>query len=259
MAIDGIFYEYRNLKKSNLIIGRHPVLEALKTATPIERIYIMKEAKGEGLSEIRRLAIAAGVPYQNVPSFKLDRLSRGNHQGIIASGALISYQKTSDLVSFVIDRGESPLLLLTEGITDVRNIGAISRTALGAGAHGMIIPYKESAEINDFAIKASAGALTKLPVCRENNLLSTLRFLKLHGIQSVATSLDANTTPDKIDYTLPTVVLMGSEDKGLSEELLNEVDFRVKIPISPQIDSYNVSVASGMLLYEAVMQRSKSV
>src|SRR5690606_37625206 len=210
---------------------------------------------GSLFSELKQLLKQQDIAYQQVPVEKLDRITRKNHQGVIAIISPITYQHIEDIVPAIYERGEVPLLLLLDGITDVRNIGAIARTAECVGVHALIVPKKGSAEINPDAIKTSAGALFKIPVCREDNLGKTVKFLQQSGVQVVVCT---EKTPDGLygaDYSVPTAFVLGSEERGVDSDLIRAADCLVKIPMNGTIASLNVSVSAGVALYEALRQR----
>lgn len=241
--------------KSTLIFGRHPVLEAIDAGKNLEKFFLQNGIEKDFQKKILQLSREKNIPLQFVPIEKLNRLTKGNHQGIVAFLSLIDSYKLEDVLPHIYDRGETPLFLLLDNITDVRNFGAIARTAEGAGVHALVIPEKGSAQINAEAIKASAGALNKINVCREKNLLNAINFLKLNGIQIIATDSTAEKMIFDCDFKIPTAIILGSEGTGILPEILRKVDVIAKIPMSGTMESFNVSVACGMILYEAMKQR----
>jgi 23S rRNA (guanosine2251-2'-O)-methyltransferase len=243
------------MDKENFIYGLHPVTEAIRSGKEIDRILFRKGLQGSFSAEILQLARSHQIPFQFVPQEKLDRITRKNHQGVIAITSPIVYQSLENLVPMVFEQGQTPLFLILDGITDVRNFGAICRTAECAGAHGIIIPTLGSAQINEEAIRTSAGALLRIPVCREKSLPVTAKFLKESGISLVAASEHAKGFLYIGDYNGPVAIIMGSEENGISPELLRICDQMVKIPMRGEISSLNVSVAAGVLLFEVVRQR----
>jgi 23S rRNA (guanosine2251-2'-O)-methyltransferase len=243
------------MEKENFIYGLHPVTEAIKSGKEIDRIFFKKGMQGAFSAELLQLAKEYQVPFQFVPQEKLDRITRKNHQGVIAMVSQVSYQSLENLVQMVFEEGKNPLFLILDGITDVRNFGAICRTAECAGVHGIVIPMQGSAQINEEAVRTSAGALMRIPVCREKSLKSTSTFLKESGIMLVAATEHAVDTCFKADYSGPVAIIMGSEETGISPELLRICDQMVKIPMQGDISSLNVSVAAGVLLFEVVRQR----
>ncbi|MBA2422608.1 MAG: 23S rRNA (guanosine(2251)-2'-O)-methyltransferase RlmB [Chitinophagales bacterium] len=240
--------------KGQFIYGIHPVEEALLAATTFERIFIQKGIHKDSISKLLRMAQQQEIPVLFVPIEKLNRLHR-NHQGIAAVVSPVRFYKTDDVLAQVYAQGRLPLLLIADRITDVRNFGAIARTALCTGVHAIIIPQTETASINSDAVKASAGALNKMAICREKNLAQLAKQLKLNGIQLLACEMSGSKYIYEADLKIPTAIIMGSEGEGISAELLKLADDIVKIPMTGQFESLNVSVATGMILYEAMKQR----
>ncbi|MDA3613278.1 23S rRNA (guanosine(2251)-2'-O)-methyltransferase RlmB [Polluticaenibacter yanchengensis] len=244
-------------KKSALIYSRHKVMEALNSGVALERIYINHDLKGPEIEEINQAALKAQVPVNKVPEAKLRFYNVEGHQGVIALISKIQYQDVQDVVSQVIEKGEMPLLLILDGVTDIRNIGAIARTAYCCGVHAIIIPDKGVGALNEDAIETSAGALEKLSVCRVNSLMKTVDDLRLNGIKVYASEMTAKTFVYDLPMQEPTAIIMGSEDKGVYPALIKICDDQFKIPMVGDFESLNVSVATGMILYEAVKQRLK--
>ena len=242
--------------KNNLIFGIHAVIEAIKAGKEIEKLFLKKGIRSELYGELFELVNKLKIPYQLVPLEKINRISRKNHQGVLAFISPITYHKIDNLIPILYEKGEEPFLLILDGITDVRNFGAIVRTAECAGVNGIIISAKGSAQINADAIKTSAGALLTVPICREVNLHKTVEFIKNSGIQLIAATEKADEYYYKADFTKPTAIIIGSEDKGVSSKLLQICDMQVKIPILGKIQSLNVSVATSVIVYEAVKQKS---
>jgi 23S rRNA (guanosine2251-2'-O)-methyltransferase len=240
---------------SNIIFGRHPVLEALQSEQEIERVVLLQGTRGEFEKEIRHACRNRDIPLIVSPKERLDRLVRGNHQGVIAFAALIHFQSVDDVLAAAFESGETPLLLMLDGITDVRNFGAIARSAECSGVHGIILPAKGSAQINAEAIKTSAGALLNIPVCRVNSLVSTLERLQDSGIQAFAGDLQAKHPLFELDLTTPTLLIAGAEGEGVQRALLHRVNKRFIIPQAGTTNSFNVSVAIGIMLYETMRQR----
>ncbi len=242
--------------EEHLIFGIRSVIEALNAGKDIDKILLQKGLNNELFQQLRKaLRGKDHIPFQFVPVEKLNRLSDKNHQGVIAYLTEISYANTEELLSQVFEQGRVPLVLVLDRITDVRNFGAIARSAECAGVDFIIIPTRGAAQINGDAIKTSAGALHRLPVCREDNLKNTLLYLKECGLQIVACHEKTETLIYDCDFTKPTAVIMGSEDNGISGEYIKRSDVEVKIPMPGNIASLNVSVASGIVLFEAVKQR----
>jgi len=243
------------MKKEEYIYGIRPAIEAIKSGKEVERLFIQKGLKGELFRELFHLVTDLEIPFQFVPVEKLNRLSRQNHQGVITYLSEITYQKLEDLVPFVYEQGRVPLFLILDRITDVRNIGAIARTAECAGADGLVIPAKGSARINSDAIKTSAGALYKVPVIRSDNVKESIHFLKNSGLKIIAATEKAGKPYTEMLYHEPLALILGSEGEGISEEYLKLSDGTIRIPVSGEIGSLNVSVACGVLLYEIIRQR----
>jgi 23S rRNA (guanosine2251-2'-O)-methyltransferase len=242
-------------KKQAFIIGRQPIVEALRAGKAIERIFIQRNAGGDILRTIRDLAYQHRVPVNSVPEEKLNHLTRANHQGCIAIASLVTYHDLQDVISFIVEKGETPLFLMLDSITDVRNIGAIARSAVCCGAQAIVIPDKGIALLNEEAMKASAGALEHIYICRESSLLKSVDTLRLNGFQVMASEGKAERLLHDCNWQLPTVVVMGSEDKGIQPAILRAADITFAIPMATDFDSFNVSVAAGIILYEASKQR----
>lgn len=242
---------------TNLIYGHHPVTEAIRAGKAVEKVFFQQGERGEMEKEIRHLTKEFGIPLQVVPREKLNKMVRGQHQGVVAYLALVAYQSIEDVLPLVFESGEIPLFVLLDGVTDVRNFGAIARSAECAGAHAVVVPQSGSALANEEAMKASAGALARMRVCRVRSLFSTVEWLQECGVQVVATALSERSIPlFKADFQVPTAILMGSEGEGVHPKLLKMSDVVVKIPQATDFDSYNVSVAAGIALYEVLRQRS---
>lgn len=242
-------------KQSSLIIGRQPVMEALNAGKAIERIFMLRNAGGEIMGQIKAEAMAKQVPINTVPAEKLDSLTQASHQGVIAITAKVAYLDLQDVISHVTESGETPLFLILDGITDVRNIGAIARSAVCCGAQAIIIPDKGIAALNEEAVKSSAGALEKISVCRVNSLLKAVDTLHLNGIKVVASEMTAEQKLFDAEWKEPVAIIMGSEDKGVYPALLKAADGIFNIPMAGNFESFNVSVAAGIILYEAMKQR----
>ena len=243
------------MSKENFIYGLHPVIEAIKAGKEMEKILVKKGLRGSLSSEMTALLREIGIPYNIVPLEKLNRVTRKNHQGVIAFVSAITYHDIEQVVPQVFERGETPLFLVLEGITDVRNLGAIVRTAEATGVHAVIVPEKGSAMINEDAVKTSAGALHNVPVCRSSNLEDTVSYLKESGIHVCAATEKTEKQLYKADLNVPVAIIMGSEEKGVSAPLLKISDQLLSIPMKGTIGSLNVSVAAGMILYEVLRQR----
>jgi 23S rRNA (guanosine2251-2'-O)-methyltransferase len=243
------------MKKETYIYGIRPTIEAIKAGKELEKIFLQNGLKGDGFRDLFGLIKELEIPYQFVPVEKLNRLSRQNHQGVISYVSEITYQRVEDLVPFVFEQGRQPLFLILDRVTDVRNVGSIARTAECAGVDGLIIPARGSAQINSDAIKTSAGALYKLPVVRSQNLKESIQFLRDSGLTIVAATEKADNEYTLVDFNRPLAIIMGSEGEGISEEYLKLTDELLRIPLLGEIESLNVSVASGVILFEALRQR----
>ncbi|MBS1646143.1 MAG: 23S rRNA (guanosine(2251)-2'-O)-methyltransferase RlmB [Bacteroidetes bacterium] len=243
------------MKEEHHIYGLHAVIEAIKAGKEIDKILIQRGLSGALFNELRKVLQGTSIPYQLVPPEKINRITSKNHQGIVAFLCEIEYFKVEELLPQVFLEGKTPLVLVLDKITDVRNFGAIARTAACTGVNMIIVPQRGSAQINADAIKTSAGALHQLPVCREYNLKETLLYLKESGLQLVACHEKTQSLIYQADFKLPTALVMGAEDTGISPEYLKLCDKAVKIPMQGNISSLNVSVATGVVLYEAVKQR----
>jgi len=242
--------------KTKYLYGFHPCLEAIRSGHPIERVFLKKGLNGELFQEVFHLIRKQGIPYQFVPVEKLNRITGKNHQGLIAVEALIEYQPLEEVVARVFESGNDPLILLLDGITDVRNLGAIARSAEAAGVNALVLPEKGSAAINADALRTSSGALYMLPVCRTPDLLQTVRYLKTSGIKIFGASEKANSLHYQADLTGPLALVMGAEDTGISYGIIKELDQQIRIPLAGKMESLNVSVAAGVLLFEILRQRN---
>lgn len=228
---------------------------ALKEGAGIDRIYIDKETRQAWAAEIRKEASDRGVPIQYVPAQKLTSFNAGEHGGCIALRSKVNYIELQDLISFTTESGEPPLFLILDGITDVRNIGGIARTAYCCGVHGIIIPDRGVGALNEDAILTSAGALEHLPICRVSSLLKAVDELHMNGIKVLGSQMAAPQTLDSTDLSIPLAIILGSEDKGIYPALLKACDETFSIPMKNDFESLNVSVANGMILYETMKQR----
>lgn len=243
------------IKKKNFLAGRNPLIEAINSGQTIDKILLNKSATGESVQTIKNLAKQHNIPIQFVPNEKLNSLTNTNHQGVIAFKSAITYQNLQDVIDLVNSKGEVPLFLMLDSITDIRNIGAIARTAVCCGVQAIIIPDKGVGALNEDAVKTSAGALEQINVCRVNSLMKTVDELHLNGIQVFASEMKADKMLFNIDFKIPSAIVMGSEDKGVTSALLKICDESFKIPMLGNFESLNVSVATGMILYEAMKQR----
>lgn len=250
-----ILMYFAQMEEANLIFGTRAVIEAIQAGKDIEKIFIQKGLSNELYHQLRSALRGQSAPIQIVPAEKLKRITDKNHQGVIAYLTEITYYKTVDLLDAVFEKGKIPLVLILDRVTDVRNFGAIARSAECAGVDFIIIPSRGAAQINGDAIKTSAGALHRLKVCREDNLKTTIEFLKESGLQIISCHEKTNLLIYDADFTKPSALIMGNEENGISSEYLKRSDMQVKIPMVGKIASLNVSVASGIVLFEAVKQR----
>lgn len=244
------------LPKNRLIIGRKPLIEALQSGTSIEKIFILKSASGDELYTIKDAARRQDIAISYVPAEKLSRFTQANHQGVVAIAGLITFLPLQEVISQIVDQGEVPLLVILDGVTDTRNLGAIARSAHCYGATALVIPATNNAAITEEAVKTSAGALESLPICRVASVEDAISIAKLNGIQVVATTLDAKEHITSVDFKIPSAIVMGAEDKGVSNLVLKHADVLVKIPMSTNFESLNVAVATGVVLYEAFRQNN---
>ena len=238
-----------------MIIGRKQVTEALKSGQQLDKIYLDSKAQGQEIVEIKRLAAQQGIPVNFVPTAKLNSFNVSDHEGCVAQIARVQYHDLQQVISFVTDKGEAPLLLILDGITDIRNIGGIARTAFCTGVHAIIIPDKGVGALNEDAILTSAGALEKIPVCRVNSLMKAVDELHLNGIKVFASEMTAQKNIYDCDFTEPCAIVMGGEEHGIYPALMKICDEKIKIPMKNEFESLNVSVATGMILYEVMKQR----
>ena len=236
--------------KPNLIFGMHPLLEALEAGREIDKILLKRGLRSEEVSRITALARERTIPLQFVPEERLTRLTRKQHQGVIAFISEIEYTPLETLIPMLYEAGRSPFVLLLDGLTDVRNFGAIARTAECAGVDALIIPERGSVTVTADAIKTSAGALHRLPVCRVSSIMSAVSLLQASGLKIVAASEKARDVYTETELRLPLGLVLGAEDEGVSEEVLRRADHIVRIPQVGAIGSLNVSVAAGILIYE---------
>lgn len=240
-----------------LVYGTRAVLEAIHSGKELERVFVQQGLNNPLMRELKTALQDAGIHFLTVPPEKLNRMVKGNHQGVVAYLSSLTYFKVEELVPVVFEKGLTPLFLILDRITDTRNLGAIARTAECTGVNGIIVPSRGSALINSDAIKASAGALHHMPVCREDNLKNTIDYLRESGIMVLSCSEKAEKLTRETDMTMPLAIIMGSEENGVSPEYLKRSDGSVRLPMAGSVSSYNVSVAAGMILYEVLCQRLK--
>ena len=243
------------MKKSQLIIGRQPLMETIRSGRAVDKILLQRNAAGESIAEIRQLAREYNIPVQVVPVEKLDSLTRANHQGVIAFAGLVQYMDLQQVIDHVVGAGGTPLFMMLDGVTDVRNIGAIARSALCCGAQALVIPDKGTGALNEEAMKSSAGALERIHICRVASLLKAVDTLHLNGIKVFTSEMNASKKVFELPLTEPCCIVMGSEDKGVQAYMRKAADEHFTIPMAGDFDSFNVSVAAGIILYEAMKHR----
>jgi len=243
--------------KDSVIFGIRPVMEAILAGKEPERIFIQRDLQGSLMRELREVLREHNFNYTPVPVEKLNRLTKKNHQGVVCFLSLVSYAKLDQVIPGIYEAGKVPLIVLLDRVTDVRNFGAICRTAECMGADAVVVPEKGGAMANADAVKASAGALNRITLCREYNLKDSINYLAGSGLKIVGCTEKATEHINKADYNQPVCIIMGSEEDGISPEYLKLCNERVKIPMAGTIASLNVSVAAGMLLYEVFRQRNQ--
>ena len=243
------------IDKSEMIFGVRAVIEAIQAGKDIDKVLIKKYIQSELSRELFAALKGSLIPVQRVPVERLNRITRKNHQGVVAYVSAVTYQHVEDLVPNLFEQGKTPFFVMLDGITDVRNFGAIARTCECAAVDAVIIPAKNSVTVNADAVKTSAGALHTLPVCREQSLTDTLKYLKECGFRLIAATEKGDYDYTRGEYTGPLCLILGAEDKGVAYEHLALCDEWVKIPMLGTIESLNVSVAAGILIYEVVKQR----
>jgi 23S rRNA (guanosine2251-2'-O)-methyltransferase len=244
------------LKETDCIFGLRPVIEAIKAGKQIDRLLIKQGLQGALYHELMSEVKKHDIVYQYVPLERIELVTRKNHQGVLAWLSLIEFQDITSILPSVFETGKEPLIVILDGVSDVRNFGAIARTAECLGAHAIIIPEKGSARITADAIKTSAGALHTFPVCREKSLTATIEYLKNSGLKIICADEKASINVSDAHVNGPVALIIGSEDKGIHHNLLSLADCNVKIPMQGSIDSLNVSVAAGILLHEIIRQRN---
>ncbi|HIT84158.1 MAG TPA: 23S rRNA (guanosine(2251)-2'-O)-methyltransferase RlmB [Candidatus Avibacteroides faecavium] len=241
-----------------MIFGIRAVIEAVQSGAEIDKILIKKDIQSELSRELMEVLRGRHITTYRVPVERLNRITKKNHQGVVAYLSQISYTSLGNLVPTLYEQGKVPFIVVLDGITDIRNFGAIARTCDCAGVDAVVIPARNSVTVNADAVKTSAGALMTLPVCKEQNIDATLDYLHNSGFRIVAATEKGDTDYTAADYTQPTCLLLGAEDKGIPNEHLRWCDDRVSIPQLGTVASLNVSVAAGILIYEAVRQRRQS-
>lgn len=246
------------MKEKEMIFGIRAVIEAIEAGKDIDKVLVKRELSGELFMELQQLLREREIPMQRVPLERIDRVTRKNHQGVIAFTSAVAYQKLEHIIPLLYEQGKNPLILVLDGLTDVRNFGAIARTCEVAGVDAIVIPSKGSVTVNADAVKTSAGALHSIPVCREQSLREAITFLKNSGVKVVTATEKASAYYTESDLTLPVAIVMGAEDTGVAADHLRVSDELVRIPQFGTIQSLNVSVAAGVLIYEVIRQRGIS-
>src|SRR5690554_4142965 len=246
------------MRDKEMIFGIRAVIEAIEAGKDIDRVLIKRELSGELIGELQRLIREYDIPMQRVPVERIDRITRKNHQGVIAFISAVTYQKLENIIPLLYEEGKNPFIIILDGLTDVRNFGAIARTCEVAGVDAIVIPAKGSVSVNADAIKTSAGALHSIPVCRENSLKEAIMFLKNSGVKVIAATEKAASIYTDSDMSIPVAIVMGSEDVGISNEHIRISDELIKLPQFGNIQSLNVSVAAGVIIYEVLRQRRGS-
>lgn len=241
-----------------MIFGTRAVIEAVQAGKEIDKILMRRDLSNDLARQLFNLVKETNIPIQRVPQEKLDRLTRKNHQGVIAFISAVSYQKLEDIVPFLYEEGKIPFIVLLDGITDVRNFGAIARTCECAGVDAIVIPARNSVSVNADAMKTSAGALHTLPVCKESSITEAIKFLKDCGYKIIAATERATDIYTSPDYNTPVAIVLGGEDHGISADNLRICDEMVKIPTLGNISSLNVSAAAAVLVYEVVRRRNQN-
>lgn len=248
-------YDTKRPPEKEMIFGIRAVIEAIDAGKALDKVLLRRDMSSAIGKELLLKLDGTNTPIQRVPVEKLNQFTDKNHQGVIAFISPIEFYPLENLVQSLYDEGKTPLLMLLDGVTDVRNFGAIARTCACAGVHAIIIGARGSAAINGDAVKASAGALHSLPICKVENLQNTLQYLRDSGLRIVAATEHTERNYTEVDMTLPTCIVMGSEEKGIYEENLKLCTDQVRLPMTGVIESLNVSVAAGVFIYEAVRQR----
>lgn len=243
-------------KKNSLVIGKNTVINAIKSGQQLERIYLAHTIYGPEIEQIKRLAHQCNIPINKVPVEKLNSFNIVDHEGCVALISKIQYQDLQDIISFIVEKGKSPLFLILDGITDIRNIGAIARTAYCCGVDAIIIPDKGVGALNEDAILTSAGALEKINICRVQSLMKTVDELHLNGIKVYASEMLATKSIYEMNFIEPCAIIMGGEENGIHPALIKICDEQFCIPMKNNFESLNVSVATGMILYETMRQKN---
>ena len=247
--------QHHRPKKNTLVVGRTAVIKAMQEGQQLDRIYLQATVHGEVIEEIKTLAALHLVPINKVPVEKLNNLNVSNHEGCVGLISKIQFQDLQQVISFVVESGEVPLFLILDGITDIRNIGAIARSAYALGVHALIIPEKGIGALNEDAILTSAGALERMDVCRVQSLMKAVDDLHMNGIKVFASEMTAIKKSYECNFVEPCAIVIGGEEHGIYPSLMKICDEQFQIPMPGEFESLNVSVATGIILYEAMKQR----
>lgn len=250
-----LHFNFQTMATENIIYGLRPVMEAIESDKTIDKVLLQRGLQGDLFKELFYQVRQHKIPFQYVPAEKLNKFTRGNHQGVVAFVSAIEYQSIFDIVPQIYEEGRVPFLLMLDKITDVRNIGAIARSAECAGVDAIILPLKGGAQLNEDAVKSSAGALNKIPICRHSNLVEVINFLKDSGIEVIAVTEKASHFHFQKDMTGPICLIMGNEYEGIAWDYQRICNDAINIPMVGTVKSLNVSVATGIVLFEAVKQR----
>lgn len=245
----------RHNHRSNYIFGIRAILEAIEAGRDIDKVLIRTDLNGDLAQELLRAVKQNDILFQRVPVEKLNRITQKNHQGAIATLSPVAYHSLANLLPSLYEEGKMPFIMVLDGLTDTRNFGAIARTASCAGVDAIVIPERNSVSVTPDAVKTSAGALMSIPVCREKNILQAVRELQSNGVKVIGASEKASANYTLVEMNVPVAIVMGAEDTGISNDVLRQCDELAAIPIFGPIGSLNVSVAAGLMMYEAVRQR----
>lgn len=247
------------VRENDYIFGLRPVIEAVRAGRQIDRLLVKQGLKGVLYHELMTEVRKHEIPFQIVPAERIELVTRKNHQGVLAWISILEYQKISNLLPTIFETGQDPLIIILDGVSDVRNFGAIVRSAECFGANAIVIPERGSARITADAVKTSSGALASFPVCREKSITKAVQYLKESGLKIICADEHSGRAVSEVNLAGPCALIMGSEDKGISRELSAFADTTVKIPTTGKITSLNVSVAAGVFLYEINRQRKQYV
>jgi 23S rRNA (guanosine2251-2'-O)-methyltransferase len=245
-------------QNTDMVYGRRPIIEAIKSEKTFDKLFVLKNLSGELADEFLKIAKENKVVITKVPAEKLNRLTRKNHQGVVGFISPINFANIDHIIDQTFSEGRDPLVLVLDRITDVRNFGAIVRSAECAGVDAVIVPSRGAAQISGDAMKTSAGALNLVPICRTNNILALIKSLQQSGLSLVACTEKSSSTLYEIPFSQPSVIIMGSEESGIDPEILGVCDHKAKIPLAGSIESLNVATSTGIILYEAIRQRKFS-